>query len=197
MGRRAGAVPAVVTTPSHRGEGWGGVCSVKTFTSLCAPCWAGKSSYRQGSVLEWSQPWTWIVRRMTICLHRQDKTTTMMDVLNVLLLLRFYFYSTLIINSVCYAYLCRCCYCNSAVMCIIPLDFLSVFWIKNLYTARRVSSVPQFHSSKMIDCYLDVIIYIIYIINLFSQSQRSVNNELWNCGTEDTLPPMLYLRYWN
>ena len=25
MGRRAGAVLAVVTTPSHRGEGWGGV----------------------------------------------------------------------------------------------------------------------------------------------------------------------------
>ena len=26
MGRRAGAVLAVVTAPSHRGEGWGGVC---------------------------------------------------------------------------------------------------------------------------------------------------------------------------
>jgi hypothetical protein len=25
MGRRAGAVLAVVTAPSHRGEGWGGV----------------------------------------------------------------------------------------------------------------------------------------------------------------------------
>ena len=28
MGRKAGAVLAVVTAPSHRGEGWGGVCSL-------------------------------------------------------------------------------------------------------------------------------------------------------------------------
>ena len=156
-----------IILPSIQGGAGGGSVSysIKTFTSLSTRCWAGKSSYRQGSVLAWNLSGTWIARRMTICQHRQDKTTTMMDVLNVLLLLRFYFYSTLIINSVCYAYLCRCCYCNSAVMCIIPLDFLSVFWIKNLYTARRVSSVPQFHSSKMIDCYLDVIIYIFkYII---------------------------------
>ena len=45
---------------------------------------------------------------MTICQHRQDKTTAMMNVLNVLPLLRFCFYNTLIINSVRYAYLYRC-----------------------------------------------------------------------------------------
>ena len=50
-GQFAGAVLAVVTAPSHRGEGWGGVHTHKTFTSLSARCWAGKSSYRQGSVL--------------------------------------------------------------------------------------------------------------------------------------------------
>ena len=90
----------------HR-EGWGGswgslVGSVpqKNFTSLSACCWAGESSYRQGSVLAWKQSWTWITRRMTICQHCQDKTTMMMDVLNVLLLLRFCFYNILIINSV-------------------------------------------------------------------------------------------------
>ena len=156
-----------------------------------------KSSFYPGLFLVWTMPWTCIAEDLTICQHCQDKTTTMMDVLNVLLLLRFYFYSTLIINSVCYAYLCRCCYCNSAVMCIIPLDFLSVFWIKNLYTARRVSSVPQFHSSKMIDCYLDVIIYIIYIINLFSQSQRSVNINCRTVDTVDTISLLLYPRCWN
>ena len=32
-------------------EGWGGVHTPKTFTSLSVRCWAGKSSYRQGSVL--------------------------------------------------------------------------------------------------------------------------------------------------
>ena len=122
---------------------------------------------------------------MTIYQHCQDKTTTMMDVLNVLLLLHFYSHNPLIINSVCYACLCRCCYYSSAVMCFIPLDFLSVVLIKNHYTARRVSTVLQFYSLKMKDCYLDIIIYIIYIyiiyiINYFSQSQRSVN---MNCRT--------------
>ena len=37
MGGRAGAVLAVVTAPSHRGEGWGGVCSPKNlYIPLCA-----------------------------------------------------------------------------------------------------------------------------------------------------------------
>ena len=38
---------------------------------------------------------------MTICQHHQDKTMMMIDVPNVLFLLRFYFYNTLVINRVC------------------------------------------------------------------------------------------------
>ena len=96
---RNGPLPASAT----RGQAGGRVRFIlqKTFTSLSACYRAGKSSYRQGSVLAWSQSWTWMSRRMTICQHCQDKTTAMMDVLNVLVLLRFYFYNTLIINSVC------------------------------------------------------------------------------------------------
>ena len=38
------------------------------YIPLCA-LQGGKSSYRQGSVLAWNQPWTWMNRRMTICQH--------------------------------------------------------------------------------------------------------------------------------
>ena len=38
--------------------------------------------------------------------------------------------------------------------------FLAVFLVKNLYTAWKVSSVPQSSVRKTTDCYLDVIIYI-------------------------------------
>ena len=62
------------------------ICSPKNlYIPLCTVL-GGKSPYRQGSVLAWNRPWTWMSRRMTICQHRQDKTTAMMDVLNVLLL---------------------------------------------------------------------------------------------------------------
>ena len=45
-------------SPPYR-EGQGGRVRFilqKTFTFLSAPCWAGKSSYRQGSVLAWNLP---------------------------------------------------------------------------------------------------------------------------------------------
>jgi hypothetical protein len=42
MGRRAGAVLAVVTAPSHRGEGWGGVCSIKNLYIPLCPVLDGK-----------------------------------------------------------------------------------------------------------------------------------------------------------
>ena len=132
----------------------------KNFTSLSAWCWAGKSSYRQGSVLAWNQPWTWMSRRMTICQHRQDKTTAMMNVLNVLPLLRFCFYSTLIINSMRYVYLCRCflSYQCSDMRCA-PL-FINYVLVKNHYTVWKVFLSSSVLSPKTTNCYLDVIIYI-------------------------------------
>ena len=58
----------------------------------------------------------------------------------------FYFYNTLIINSVCL------CLSVSVLLLWQCSDvyyascFLSVFWMKNHYTARRVSTVLQFYS---------------------------------------------------
>ena len=131
----------------------GRVHAQKNFTSLSARCWAGESSYRQGSVLAWSQPWTWMNWRMTICQHRQNKTTAMMDVLNVLLLLRLLFYNPLIINSVCCVCFCRYFYRNSALTCARTSLFLAIYFYKNLYTALGVSTVSTVHSPKMKDCY--------------------------------------------
>ena len=125
----------------------------KNFTSLSAWCWAGKSSYRQGSVLAWNQPWTWMSRRMTICQHRQDKTTAMMDVPNILLLLRFLFYNPPIINSMRYAYFCRHFYRNSAVTCARTSLFLTIYFNKNLYTARKgfySSTVLQSENERLL-----------------------------------------------
>ena len=43
------------------------ICTLKKlYISVCA-LQGGKSSYRQGSVLAWNQPWTWMNMRMTIC----------------------------------------------------------------------------------------------------------------------------------
>ena len=168
-----------------------GLLCKNLYIPLCA-VQGGESSYRQGSVLVWNRPWTWANRCMTICQHCQDKTTAMMDVQNALLLPRFCSYNPLIINSVCYPYPCRCflSYQCSNMRCA-PL-LISYVLIKNHYTAWRVFLNSSFLSSKIIDCYFDV---IIYIINFFSQSQRSVNNELRN--EELSPPPTLYLRYWN
>ena len=77
----------------------------------------------------------------------------MMDVLNVLLLLRFLFYNPLIINIVRYAYFCRYFYRSSAVTCARTSLFLTIYFNKNLYTALGVSSVSSVLSPKMKDCF--------------------------------------------
>ena len=147
----------------------------------------GKSSYRQGSVLAWNQAWTCIAEDLTICQHRQDKTTTGMYVLNILLLLRIYFYNTLIINSVCYTYLCRCFYRNSAVTCVRTSVLLVIYFNKkSLYGIR---GYPQFHSSTVWKWKTAIIRYNIYyniyykLIFLIKRSVKKLTVELWNCGT--------------
>ena len=88
-----------------------------------------------------------------------------MGVLNVLLLLQFLFHNPLIINSVCYAYFCRCFYRNSAVTCVRTSVFLAIYYNKiSLHSIGGVYSVysPQSENERLL---LDVIIYIlIYIL---------------------------------
>ena len=120
----------------------------------------------------------------------------MMAVLNVLLLLRFVFYNPLIISSVCYACLCRCFCRNSAVTCVRTSVLLTMLCKKSLHSKKGVlsSTVPQFENDRLLFRRYNIYINI-YIINLFSQSQRSVNNELWNCGTVELwiLYPQRYI----
>ena len=136
------------------------ICTLKKlYIPLCTVL-GGKSSYRQGSFLAWNQPWTWMSRRMTICQHRQDKTTAMMDVPNILLLLRFLFYNPPIINSMRYAYFCRHFYRNSAVTCARTSLFLTIYFNKNLYTARKGFYSSTVLQSEIMDCYRRYNIYI-------------------------------------
>ena len=93
---------------------------------------------------------------------------------------------------VCVGVFCR----FSAVICVRTSVLLTMLCKKSLHSKKGVlsSTVPQFENDRLLFRRYNIYINI-YIINLFSQSQRSVNNELWNCGTVDTIPLMLYLRY--
>ena len=125
----------------------------KNFTSLSAWCWAGKSSYRQGSVLAWNQPWTWASRRMTICQHRQDKTRGDDGCSKCTAAPPGFFYNPLIINSVFMSVSVGVFYRNSAMTCVRTSLFLAINFNKNLYTALGVSSVSSVLSPKMKDCF--------------------------------------------
>ena len=78
-----------------------------------------------------------------------------MDVLNVLLLLRFLSYNPLIINSVCYVCSCRYFYRNSALTCARTSLFLAIYFNKkSLHSIGGVHS-PQSENERLL---LDVII---------------------------------------
>ena len=107
----------------------------KNFTSLSARCWAGnprivKARSSHGSAVNMNEQ---AHDNMSAPPRQNDGDDGCSKM--YCYSLRFLFYNPLIINSVCYAYFCRCFYRNSAMTCERTSVFLAIYFNKNLYTA--------------------------------------------------------------
>ena len=127
--------------------------SQKNFTSLSARCWAGnprivKARSSHGSAVNMNEQ---AHDNMSAPPRQNDGDDGYSKM--YCYSLRFLFYNPLIINSVYYAYFCRCFYRNSAMTCERTSVFLTIYFNKNLYTARKgfySSTVLQSENERLL-----------------------------------------------